>query len=402
MSDKPISPQFIRGLHANITYWQEKTSNITDIDDSSIRADFLNLVRAVQLGSFHPATQLKTAELMCQVFFWVEQTGQWDIWLPLMNRLISKVEDKLICCRLYKQQGQLYRSGQMPDEAIEALGKAAKYAKELENDLLLAEAHMHLSATYLQKRDFAKAEKYAHNALKRLSNRTDVEKQISAIYFTLGRVAMMKGDFAQSESHLRAAVDIGRGVQSQTQFARILNALAIVLHRQNNHELSELTYLEAIEYIDGTISVIDKIRLQLSLGSLYVDMKQFNNAEALFIDAAQTLRSIPGQFHLVAMTANNLGNVLLEKGEYLAAELQLRRSVELRRMLKTQLPLANSYKSLGKTLAILGRFEEALAVIDEALSILADFKDDVWANEIYQECVSLRTMSESTMLNLKI
>ena len=174
------------------------------------------------------------------------------------------------------------------------------------------------------------------------------------------------------------------------------------MHRQNNHDLSELTYLEAIEYIDGTISVIDKIRLQLSLGSLYVDMKQFNNAEALFIDAAQTLRSIPGQFHLVAMTANNLGNVLLEKGEYLAAELQLRRSVELRRMLKTQLPLANSYKSLGKTLAILGRFEEALAVIDEALSILADFKDDVWANEIYQECVSLRTMSESTMLNLKI
>lgn len=402
MSDRPISPQFVKGLRANIAYWQEKTNSISDTDDSSIRADFLNLVRAVQLGTVHPATRLETAELMCQIFFWVEQTGQWDIWLPLMKRLIPKIEDKTMCCRLYRQQGQLYRSRQMTDEAIDALHSSAKYAEQIPNELMLAEAHLHLSATYLQKRDSSTAERYAQSALQRLSTMTGVEKQVSAIYFTLGRATLMKGDFAQSESHLITAVDIGREVQSPTQFARILAALAISLHSQNKYEASERAYLEAIHMIDGTVSILDKIRLQLSLGSLYVDMNQLSSAEALFMEAAHTLQSVPGQFHLIAVAANNLGNVLLEKGELMAAEHQLRRSVELRRTLNIQLPLANSCKSWGKALNRLARYQEAIGVIDEALSILANFEDDIWAQEIIQECVILRTMSESAMLNQTI
>ena len=143
-----ISPQFIKGVRANIAFWRKKTVHLSDTNDSLIRPDFLNLLRAIQLGTVHPSTRLETAELICQVFFWVEQTGQWDSWLPLMNRLISKIEDETMCCRLYRQQGQLYRSKQNTDEAIAALHTSAQYAKGIQNGLMLAEAHLHLSAAY--------------------------------------------------------------------------------------------------------------------------------------------------------------------------------------------------------------------------------------------------------------
>lgn len=398
-NNQPISPQFIKGVQANIAYWCKKAGTISDANDSSIRLDFSNLVRAVQLGTVHPSTRLETAELICQVFFWVEQTGQWDSWLPLMKRLIPKIEDETICCRLYKQQGQLYRSKRKPDDAIVALYKSAKYAENIQNNLMLAEAHLHLSATYLQKRDYATAERYAQCALQRLTTMEGVDKQLSAVFFTLGRVALMQGNYVQSEVQLATAVDIGREEQPPTQFARILTALAISLHRQDKYEASEQAYLEAIQIIDGTVSLLDKIRLQLSLGSLYVDMKHLNKAEALFLEAEHTLQTAPGQFYWVAMTANNLGNVLLEKEEPVAAEFQLRRCVELRRTLNVQLPLANSCKSWGKALYQLGRYPEAIAAINESMTILADFEDDVWAKEIFQACVTQRKTSEAAMLS---
>ncbi len=395
----PISPKFVKGLQANISYWRKKTNDTFDANDTSIQPDFPNLVRAVQLGTVHPSTRLETAELMCQVFFWVEQTGQWDSWLPLMKRLISKIEDETMCCRLYKQQGQLYRSKRKPDDAIAALHKSATYAENIQNNLMLAEAHLHLSATHLQKRDFSTAERYAQCTLQRLKTMEGVEKQLSAVFFTLGRVALMQGDYAHSEVQMAIAVDIGREVQSPTQFTRILTALAISLHRQNKYEASEQTFLEAMQIIDETASLLDKIRLQLSLGSLYVDMKRLNRAETLFLEAEHTLQTIPGQSYWLAMVANNLGNVLLEKEEPMAAESQLRRSVDLRRMLNIQLPLANSCKSWGKALYQLGRYQEAIAAIDESMSILSDIEDDVWAKEIIQECIALQKAIEAAMLS---
>ncbi len=254
-------------------------------------------------------------------------------------------------------------------------------------------------SNYLQKRDYANAQMYAQHALQKLTPMDDVDKQTSTVFFTLGRIALMQGDYIQAETQLTTAVDIARGTQSPTQFARIFTALAIALHRQNKHKASEQAYLEAMQILDGTTSLLDKVRLRLSLGALYVDMQQFNNAETLFLEAEHALKTISGQLPLLAMTANNLGNVLLEKETPVAAEFHLRRSVELRRSLNIRLPLANSCKSWGKALYQLGRYREAIVAIDESMSILSDFEDDAWAKSIVQECITLRKACEAITLS---
>ena len=392
-----ISPRFLKGLHANIAYWQQKTKNISDENVALLHPEFPNLLRAVQLGMIHPTTYRPAAELVCQAFFWIEQTSQWDSWLPLLERLISKVDDEILRCRLYLQQGQLYRSKQQSDAATGSLFESIKYAKMIQNDLLLAEARLHLSMTYLQKRDFAASESYAQQALKYFSAIDGVNKQLSGAYFTLGRASFMQGDYAQSESYLTQAVAYGKLEHSLIQLSRILTALAITLYRQGKQLESEKVYLEAIHIIDGTISTIDKVRLQLSLGTLYVDMNRLTDAENLFLDANHTLKRFPAQQHLQAIAANNLGNVLLEKGEPVAAESQLRLSVKLRRALNLRLPLANSCKSWGKALYHLGNLQKANMVINESLSILSEFKNDSWANEIRQACLTLQKEIEQKL-----
>jgi len=385
-----ISPRFIKGLQANIAYWQQQTAHLADARIPEINPDFPNMLRAVQMGLLHETTRVETAVLVSQVFFWVEQAGHWDSWLPIMERLIPMLDDEALCCQLYKQQGQLLRSGRQLDAAIPFLEKSAEIAKKLKDELAVAEAETHLCSVYLQKRAFVEAESFGQRALKCLVQRPEAKRQLTAVLTNLGLVALAQGAFDQAEAQLTEAAAIGRAVQQPTQMARILNSLAIALHQLGKLEASQQAFEEALALIEQTAGHIDKVRLQLSLGALYVDMKRHDDAETLFLEAEKTLQKVPGYLPLRAMIANNLGNVLLEKGQPAAAEHYLHRSVELRRQLKIRLPLANSYKSWGQALYQLNRVDEALAAMDAALQILPEFPDDKWAKKLLQECVTLR------------
>ncbi|MFQ5420615.1 MAG: hypothetical protein ACE5EY_09660, partial [Anaerolineae bacterium] len=175
-----ISPRFAQGLQANIAYWRQKTAHLTDAQVPALTPDFPNLLRAVQMGMLHETTRVETAVLVCQVFFWVEQVGQWDRWLPVMDRLIPMLDDDALRCRLYKQQGQLFRSGQHLDAAIPVLTKSAELAKQLNDELALAEADTHLCSIYLQKRAYAEAESLGQRALQLLAHRTGAQRQLTA------------------------------------------------------------------------------------------------------------------------------------------------------------------------------------------------------------------------------
>jgi len=385
-----VSPRFIQGLQSNIAYWQQKTAHLFDADVPELDSDFPNLLRAVQMGIVHVATRIETAVLVTQVFFWVEQAGHWGSWLPVLDRLTHMLDDNVLRCQLFKQQGQLYRSSQQLDAAVPVLTKSAELARQLNDDLALAEAKTHLSSIYLQKRAYAEAESLGQEALHLLTHIAGAERQVTAVLTNLGLISLAQGAFDQAEAQLTEAAEMGRDVQQPTQLARILNSLAIARHRQGKLEASQHAYEEAITIIEQTASRIDKVRLRLSFGSLYVDMNRLDEAEQLFLQAEQTLQTVPGHLPYRAMIANNLGNVLLEKEQPASAERYLRRSVELRQQLNIRLPLANSYKSWGQALYQLGQIDEALAAVDAALQILPDFADDVWAKELMQECATLR------------
>lgn len=390
-----ISSRFVKGLQANIAYWQQKTAHLADADMLALNPDFPNLLRAVQMGIQHAATRRNTAVLVCQVFFWIEQAGHWHNWLPLMSQLIAVLDDDTLRCNLYKQQGQLFRSSDQQDAAISALKKSASLASKLQNDVALAEANTHLCSVYRIKRAYADAESYGQTALQLLAHKPGVDKQVTAVLANLGLIALAQGAFDQAETQLSEAVIIGRAVQQPTQLARILNSLAIVLQRQGKLEAAKQAYEEALDLLEQSTSRVDKVHSLLSLGSLYVDMSRLDEAEALFFKAEKKLNDMPGHFPLRAIIANNLGNVLLEKGEPAAAEHYLRRSIKLRQQLNIRLPLANSYKSLAKALDQLGHSDQAIKAIDAALQILPDFDDDVWAKSLLQECETLRTTIRS-------
>ena len=385
-----ISPRFVQGLQANIAFWQQKTIDLVDTEVPEIDAEFPNLLRAVQMGMMHPTTQLNSAVLMTQAFFWIEQAAHWNEWLPLMTRIIPALNDDALIIQLYKQQGQLYRSCGQLDAAIPVLQKSAALAQTLPDDVALAETYTHLCSVYRLQHRFSEAAALGQQARQLLSHKTGVERQVTAVLTNLGLVALDQGALDQAETQLSQAAVIGRTVQQPTQIARILNSLAITLHRQGKLEASKHVYQDALDIIQQTSSRIDNVYLKLSLGSLYVDMFRLDEAEKLFLDAEQTLPNGPGYLSMRAMIANNLGNVLLEKGEPAAAEPYLRRSVDLRRQLNIRLPLANAYKGLAQALHQLGQTTEALIAIDAAQQILPEFPDDAWAKSLQQACAVLR------------
>jgi tetratricopeptide (TPR) repeat protein len=385
-----ISPRFLRGLQANIAYWQQKTANLHDADIPTINPEFPNLLRAVEMGIVHPATRRETAVLITQAFFWVEQAAHWHAWLPLLSRLTAILQDDKLRIQLLKQQGQLYRSSTQFDAAIPPLQESAKLAQKLADQVALAEAYTHLCSIYRLKRAYQTAVDYGQKAYQLLENLEGVDTQVTAVLANLGHTALAQGKRDQAEIYLSKAAAIGRSTDQPTQIARILNGLAIAFHQQGKLEASQKAYEEALEMIQQTASRIDTVYVQLSLGSLLVDMTKLDEAEAQFLAAEKILQQMAGRLTLRAMTANNLGNVLLQKGEPAAAKQVLQRSVDLRQQLNLRLPLANAYMGLAQALHQLGQVDAALITLEKAEEILPEFPDDAWAQSLGSECQSIR------------
>jgi len=83
----------------------------------------------------------------------------------------------------------------------------------------------------------------------------------------------------------------------------------------------------------------------------------------------------------VATTESNLASVLFDRGQHAAAEQHFRHSLALRRELHPagHPYLAYSLVGLGQALVALGRAEEAVPLLDEALTIRATLPAEHWA-----------------------
>lgn len=382
-----ISPRFLSGLHANLIYWRQRTANLDDVHISLLNPEFPNLLQAIRLGTVHPETRPMTMQLMLHLFHWVEQGAYWHDWLPLIDRLLANWPSTHLRerCRLLKQQGQLLRSAQRLPAAIAALQASAQIAQQLGDDVNLIEAQLHLSICYRLQRQYDHALRLGQHALQTCQVLPDTDRQKAALLYNLGLIAQEQGVFDLAANQLCQAVHLGRAVYAPTQTARLLQQYAIILMRQNKLAEAEVCYQEAAELLAETVSGLEKIKLNLSLGTLYEQMQRFAEAAVLFTAAYEALKHIPGQLHQQARAAHNLGVVLVKQDQLAEAEHYLRRSAAVRRQLGDTLLLANTLGSLGEALAKQNQYEEARSLYDEALTILATFPHSNWAQTMQRD-----------------
>lgn len=384
---QPPSPQFVKSIAAGVAYWKQRTGNLSDQAIVSLDAERQNLYRIVEFGLTLSETWRETAVVTLQTFDFVERYAYWQEWIPFLEQAIARCarQDRQLKIKLLNRLGQLYRFLRKLPAAINTHQKAAVIAQALNDKRMSAEVHFNLGADYLDKRDYAKAEQYGQLALAGLAEFPQAQSLRASTLKDLGMVANAVGDLELALTRLHQSVILRRSLNQPLFLARALNDLAITLFSAQAYDEARNYLTEAMALLIPTAHELDKAKAQNNLGMIYYAQAKWPQAEQAFRQANSIYERQPGNIYHLAVGANNLGNIMLQRQNLAMAETYLRRSIELWQKIDDAPMRANTLGTLGEVMAAQGSTTEARQLYEGAITILNAYPDDVWASNIAQK-----------------
>jgi tetratricopeptide (TPR) repeat protein len=381
------SQKFTESIAANIAYWHVRMDNPGDEGLKAIDRDRNNLYRAVEFGMGFPATWHAATRLVVESFSFIVQRGYYRDWIPVMENCVSccAEADLALKGRLLDQLGILYRRNRDLDAAIACHLEEERIGELLDDTGRKAFARMHLSAGYWRKRNYALAESYGLSALEGFSGLDDNTEKVASCFINLGNIAMGRGDLNLAEERLKRAIEHYHPLDQPADLANALKNLSTVYETAGNYDDALLILIEASDILAPTEHEIDKATLEINIGTLYFRKDELDLAEAAFKRADSPFMREFGPLYYRALTANNLGNVYLLREEWEQAESYLRSSVHLFRQARAQINLANALSGVAEAKVGTGNEEEAIPFYEEAIEIVREYPDDVWAQRLLKE-----------------
>lgn len=382
--------QFLESVAANIAHWQRRTDNLTEQKLRMLDDERQNLLRAVEFGLAFPRTWRQTAELVLQSFSFIEQRGYWREWIPMLKRALLKCTDADLPLkgRILDQLGIFLRLDWEWKEAVVSHMEEEAIGLRLADENRLAHARLNLSEAYRLGRKYEQAETCGLAALQGFTNIGASPDKIASALETLGLVAQGRGDQASAEQRFREAITHWRQMSRPLPLVRTLNNLGVTLQAERKFQEGIKVYQEATALLASTDSELDKVMIQLSLGTLYFNQGQLIEAENAFHSANSAYLRQSGHIYYRALVTNNLGNVYLKQSRLPEAEAMLRNSLTLLSSLELPVMQANTFGTLAEALAAQGNAQEALSYYNQARHLLADYPNDPFAQQLHRKFVA--------------
>ena len=384
--------RFVESVGANINFWQGRANDLGRDMSCALYADRDNILRAVQFGLCAAETRVAATNLALQMYPLVERHGCWREWIPVLERCAEQTleQEPETAVDVLDQLGRYQRMARNFEHALSTHWQELDLAQELGDAAKTAQAQLNLSQVTWRLRQYDEAEQHARAALDAFSAKLGNAEQIGAVMTILGLVAYGRGETDAALDYLTRSVETNRALGHIALLARSLMNLALAEEAANLDESALEHYQEAQTVLGPTAYELDKVRVELALGTMYLNSGCTVEAEAAFKRADSEFLRHSGLTYYQALTANNLGNAYLEAGRLQEAETALRRSLDLWKRAGGRLMLGNTAGTLGQTLLAAGKMEEAKQFLDQALVITAHFADDRWASELHETFAAAR------------
>lgn len=386
------SAGFSQSVATNLSYWLDSSRELDDKKLHRLDDERHNLYRAARFGLGLEKTRCNAATLMLQIYPLIERRGYWRRWIPLLEKAVescAEAEPELVV-RLLDRLGQCYRLNRQWQESLARHQREEELAREMGDPKLLAKSQLNLSQTYWSLRQYAPAVRYGEAALARFTASGGDAEQLGATVTILGLIAYGRGQLETAETLLTQAVDAYRSIDRPALLARSLMNLTIALQRDGRNEEALPLCHEALEILQPTEHELDKVRVELTLGTLYLNLERLVEAQEAYKRANSPALRRTGNTYLMALAANNLGSVYLEMGRLQEAQRTLKDSILLWRRAGGRLMLANTLGSMAETLLAMERPDEALPCLEETIAIAAEFPDDDWGRELLVKYKEMR------------
>lgn len=382
----PIS-RFRGSILANLTYWQGRVDELADPALRDLIAETQNIYRAVEFGLALPEAWRPAANLLLDLNYFIVHSGNWRPWQLLIQKALSQCgdEDGGMKLRLLDCSGDYFRRVRDWESALQAHQQEVSLARKLGKKDCLAQAFYNLGVLYWRQRQYETAAGYARQALSGFEAVGATDRQWGGMYAVLGLIDYGRGNSGEAVGHHSRAVDYFRKTDYTVLLARSLLNLALAQEANGEIDPAMVSYQEARALLEKTDYEMDKVRIDLSLGSLFFNTGRFDEAEEAYLRAYSPYLKRSSLVYLLGLATNNLGNVYLEQGRLEEAESILRESLVLWKRASAPLQTANTTGTLGKALAVQGKDLEALSCLDLALAGAEAFPEDGWAKQLIEE-----------------
>jgi tetratricopeptide (TPR) repeat protein len=381
------STQFTHSVAANISYWQQRTHNLTDDSLPALDRERQNLYRAAQFGLHLSDTWQETAELILQAYVFIERRGYWGEWIPMLEQLLARCPecDLAVRGRILDHLGLFYRHNRQLEQAYAAHQAELEIGLTLQDKWREAHACINLGAVCREMRRFDEAKTCILRAQKAFQAIKVPLVKHAFVVLELGLLAKAQGHWQDAEEHLNYSVSLWREVGDPVYLANSLRLLGQVLVTQDKIDKALGVYHEAIDALTQTENHLEKTRVFNDLGSLHWQQKNLAEAEQFFLKANSAFLRQSGNIFDQALVLNNLGTVYMAQGKLSEAACSFQRSITLWKNCDDPIQLANSLGGLAEVKAAQGDVTGARQLYSDSLNLLALFPQDAWGHKLHKE-----------------
>jgi tetratricopeptide (TPR) repeat protein len=236
----------------------------------------------------------------------------------------------------------------------------------------MAEANLMLMLGHLiiETGDYDKAEKYFNGLL---HSSIPNDEEIACIYYNLGRIYRLKGDYEQAIDFLNQAYVTHSEARPArlVSAAKTMNAMGILCMELNSVE-------QAINAFECTLKIYAKTIQEyhpdvggtlINLGNIYSEQGQFESALSCFKRAEKIYEdNLPPNHPNIAILLNNIGNLYYQQANFDLALDAYKRALEINeKVLSPNNPvIARNRHNLSRVYASLGDQAKAQLQLERA------------------------------------
>ena len=383
------APESVQIMGYALEYWLNLVKELNGFPNQTFLDEQNNILRAVKLGMGAEETRPLAIQLTLTAFPLVENSGLWSAWLPLFEAIYGRFcpIDREQYGRFLGRLGQMYRLNNRVNEALLVHQTAVVVIAPLPPDGLIAcEIAFQLAEDYRRLAQFDQARQHALAAWHSANVSQQSSAWCAAAANSLGLIHEALHQLEEAANWFNTAIQLWQNLNRPVELGRVLSNLGNVLRQQQKPADALIAFHRALNQLGKTSFWLEKLVVQYNTAVLHFVQEQYPYAERLLRDIHQEIGPQPDAHpSLYAHACHSLGNAILKQGRFAEAKPFLRQSLPLWQALGDDLNLGNSLATLAELLSAQEKTDEACALYQEALALLANQRTTPRGDNLYQE-----------------
>lgn len=295
-----------------------EAENYENKEDTYYRS-ILNLLKDLAIKSKNPDVIASFYNYTGEYYNAISDFDKAMAFYHKVEGMLTKVNNKAIKCRLYRNYGVAYAKKNEYKKAESYYSLALENAKAINDKTLIGDLYSLLSVMYMNTSEYETATKYAKMSLE-VRLKLDNKKDIIRSYSTLGNILGLATSYKSAlENHFKA-LKIAEAINDTTWIAGCENNIGVIYSFLSENNKALEYYLKAIKLKElGENNTLEMAYSYNNLAMVYKKLKNYDLAITYYkksLDIKRTHKDLQG----IASSSNNLASTYISIGEYKLAE----------------------------------------------------------------------------------